>query len=776
MRVVDGHCAKVLFVRWVAFFLIVFSIVSFAVNTQEGSSSFWGVQGAPKDTLLDHAVLLWEASVLAPEELQTGEEMVGVGDINKDGIPDIVCSHGSGILVFAGDGMGHFTAADEAPYETQEGDDAEEAQQTGYFMTLTGCLADIDGDEDLDLAVSGIFSFEEELTSRIYLFRNEEGSLEKVGVYDLENLFSYLWPVTLRDDESVDLLAAMIEEDEEGYYPRFFLLAGKGDFTLQPPVGLLTQVRGWPFFVGDVDGDGLLDLAVRDLGKAVVLLGDESGAFSDSVEFVPQEGRLYSASLGDLNEDGGLDLVAALDDQIVIALQENGVFANTKTYSVEMEPHEVFLSDLDGDEHLDILVSAIYGQAFTILPGDGEGGLPGHGSEFIPRVPALEVWPVDVTLDGRVDLVFDEGYSVTVLVNGGCPDGVSRLPLGGSMLFGSGDLDGNDAIDLIAEGRSGLDVLWNDGHGALVRQELAAIPDLDLMAAVIEAGCVSVLGYRTVTDIRTGEEMNVGEICTFSPAGEELARHAVRQEVLPLLCVGDFDGNSRSDLVWLTEESIFVWWDKEVVEEYPIEGGLSLAVVDDFDGDGLDDVAVVAAREYADLLVVSFNNREPVVSGPRLQLEALPLALSAGDIDRDSLPDLVTLAITFEVESDEDADTPQVEIAGVILGAALSTGSTKIVDMQDFPEGDAPWPLTGLAVGDVNGDGAADLFYSTMGGAGLFHRPGLGNGDFNESIHYDVPAGPLLVVDLDGNEENEIVTSTLGLNPILGILWNGGGR
>ena len=773
MRAVDQWRVGVPSLRWGGLFLVVLFVISFAVSTQEDSSVARETQ-----RLLDHAVLLWEASVLAPEELQTGEEMVGVGDMDGDGIPDIVCSHGNGVLVFSGDGTGHFTVTDEAPYEIQEDNDAEEAQQPGYLMTLTGCLVDMDGDEDLDVAVSGVFSsLEEEVTSRIYLFRNVEGSLEKVGSYDLEHHFSYLWPVGLQGgDSSVDLLTATIDEDDEGYYPRFFLFEGKGDFTLQPPVELLTQVRGWPFFVGDVDGDRFLDLAVSDLERAIVLLGDGTNTFSESLEFVLQDGWLYNASFGDLNEDGKLDLVAALGDQIVICIQENGAFGEPTTYPVEMDLYEPFLCDLDGDGHLDILASAIYGQAFAILPGDGEGGLLGYGSEFIPRVQPLDVWPVDVTLDGRVDLVFDEGYSVTVLVNGGTSDGVSRLPLGGSMLFGGGDLDGNDAIDLIAEGIRGLDVLWNDGQGALVRQELTAIPDLDLMAAVVEADTVSVLGYRTVTEMRTGEEMTVGEICTFSAGGEELARYAARQEILPVLCTGDLDGNSRSDLVWLTEGSIFVWWDREVVQGYPIEGGLSLAVVDDFDGDGLDEVAVAATREYADLLVVSFNNREPVVSDPRLQLEALPLALSSGDIDGDGLPDLLTLAITFEVTTDEEMARPQVGIAGVLSGTVLSTGSAKTVDMQEFPKDDGPWPLTGLAVEDINGDGVADLFFSTMGGAGLFHLPGLGNGDFEESIRYDVPAGPLLVGDLDGNGENEIVTSTLGLNPILAILWNGGGE
>ena len=70
--------------------------------------------------------------------------------------------------------------------------------------------------------------------------------------------------------------------------------------------------------------------------------------------------------------------------------------------------------------------------------------------------------------------------------------------------------------------------------------------------------------------------------------------------------------------------------------------------------------------------------------------------------------------------------------------------------------------------------GKPHLVCTTSAGGGVFLLPWAGG--FEEPIRRDVPGGPLLVADLDGNGEPEILTATVGLAPLLAVLWNGGGR
>jgi len=70
--------------------------------------------------------------------------------------------------------------------------------------------------------------------------------------------------------------------------------------------------------------------------------------------------------------------------------------------------------------------------------------------------------------------------------------------------------------------------------------------------------------------------------------------------------------------------------------------------------------------------------------------------------------------------------------------------------------------------------GKPHLVCTTSAGGGVFLLPWAGG--FEEPIRRDVPGGPLLVADLDGNGEPEILTATVGFAPLLAVLWNGGGR
>jgi len=151
-------------------------------------------------------------------------------------------------------------------------------------------------------------------------------------------------------------------------------------------------------------------------------------------------------------------------------------------------------------------------------------------------------------------------------------------------------------------------------------------------------------------------------------------------------------------------------------------------------------------------------------------LEALPLAMTAGDLDGDGIPDPVVLAAELGAEVEDEEVVLFVE--RVVAGMVLSSGGPVVEEVPGFPKDHLPWPFLGVAVSPVQG--VPHLVYTTSAGGGVFLVPW--SRGFGEPVRVDVAGGPLFVAELDGNGEPELLTATVGLASLLVILWNGGGR
>ena len=61
--------------------------------------------------------------------------------------------------------------------------------------------------------------------------------------------------------------------------------------------------------LGDLNGDGILDLVTAGSGRASVSLGVGNGTFSTGITYTMESGNTLGIELGDLNGDGVLDLL-----------------------------------------------------------------------------------------------------------------------------------------------------------------------------------------------------------------------------------------------------------------------------------------------------------------------------------------------------------------------------------------------------------------------------------------------------------------------------------
>jgi hypothetical protein len=188
-------------------------------------------------------------------------------------------------------------------------------------------------------------------------------------------------------------------------------LGGCSNDDLIPPFTIT-----WSVAVGDLNGDGRPDLASANTfiagppphpGHVSVILQSQSspGAFGGARN-LDVGSDTAMVSIGDLNGDNLMDLVAANDTSASISIlfqnsSSPGTFLAAQNFGVGTHPNGVAIGDLNGDGHLDI---AVADSGLSILFQNA--GAPGT---FFPPirlgVQCSSVGIGDLDADGRADLV-----------------------------------------------------------------------------------------------------------------------------------------------------------------------------------------------------------------------------------------------------------------------------------------------------------------------------------------------------------------------------------
>jgi FG-GAP-like repeat/FG-GAP repeat len=338
--------------------------------------------------------------------------------------------------------------------------------------------------------------------------------------------------------------------------------------------------------LGDLNGDGKLDLAVANLkaqdqssaggangsssgagggppnpgGVGIFLSGAASG-FAAPQYYMPDT-MPSSLAVGDLNGDGKADLVVANNRNVTVLFNTgSGNLGTPVSFSVGNYPTSIAIGDLNGDGKADLAV-ANSGDSSAGLMGDvgillnmGSGTFVAYNYPAGTSPVALAIG--DLNGDGKPDLAVASGAAVSVLLNNGSGGFAAAASYGtGTRPYSVaiGDLNGDGKPDLAVTNLnvSGASVLLNVGNGTF-----AAAVDYGYSS---DSG--SYLGTVAIGDLNGDGKPDLVAAAPASPCGTlavwlNLGNGSFRspfnltvgQDPASSVVLGDLNGDGKPDLI-----------------------------------------------------------------------------------------------------------------------------------------------------------------------------------------------------------------------------------
>jgi uncharacterized delta-60 repeat protein len=201
------------------------------------------------------------------------------------------------------------------------------------------------------------------------------------------------------------------------------VLLANGDGSFQAPRSFPTGQNPHAVVVGDVNGDGKLDIVTANDDDTVsVLLGNGDGTFQAPRNTLVG-GNLLAVALSDVNGDGWPDLVTSdfVSNTVTVLLSRgDGYFQSAGTYNVGAWPDAIAVADLTGAGHPDLIVANKNDDSVSVLLGNGDGTFRDTQTISGGGGPS-SVTVADLNGDGVPDLVVADSAdnSISVLLGNG---------------------------------------------------------------------------------------------------------------------------------------------------------------------------------------------------------------------------------------------------------------------------------------------------------------------------------------------------------------------
>ena len=574
------------------------------------------------------------------ESVGSNASAVAVGDFDGNGSPDVAVTTetNGGVYVYLNDGAGGL-----APYGSSP-------VFSGLSAPRALVAAELTGDSKVDLAVAATGG------SAVHVLRNDGGDVfTDLGPRTVGLNPQGIAAARLDADGNTDLVTA------DNGSATVSVLRGTGSGTFAAVVSYPVGSSPSAVAIADLQGTTAPDIAVATLGSPGVdlLVNDGAGGFALDPDRATVRSSPQAVTPIDVDGDGLVDLAVPcrLADGVVVLLARPPgppPFSAAPRVGVGTQPRAAVTADLDRDGDLDLAVVNLGDDSVSLLRNDG-GVFTPYRVETVGRQPSA-ILAADLNRDGRIDLVVNSPGETTAGVSvllGSTTAGqflpYSLVPVGTTPDdLAAGDFDRDGDVDLAVCDRvvNGLvHFLRNDGSGALaalgstavgdkptavVAADLDRDGDLDLAVANDDSDDVSILFGNGLGGFTAQAPLPLGSGNT-SPVS---------------LAVGDFNADDAPDLVAASfgDDTLHVYrnlgagtFATPALFEAP---NLLLHVaVADVNQDGRPDLVAAAGglSVFRGRGGLDFDPPESVVAG------LSPQGLAVGDFDRNGRPDVAVV-------------------------------------------------------------------------------------------------------------------------------------
>ncbi len=245
-----------------------------------------------------------------------------------------------------------------------------------------------------------------------------------------------------------------------------------GTVSFAPKVDVVAGNNNISVAIGDLDGDGKLDIVVANSSSSVAVLLNTSTSgnisFATSVN-IAVAGIFGTVTIGDIDGDGKADIAEAIFRNNTLSILRNTIttvgtvsFARTDLATAQ-SPNSVKISDIDADGKPELIVANANNTPNNTVSVFRNTGTAGTIS-FAPRVDfTTDILPLDLVSndldgDGKPDIAALCGVGIVSLLRNTSTSGiisfaskvsVSTAPNTSPNVISVGDLDGDGKLDLV---------------------------------------------------------------------------------------------------------------------------------------------------------------------------------------------------------------------------------------------------------------------------------------------------------------------------------------
>jgi hypothetical protein len=400
---------------------------------------------------------------------------LAVGDLDEDGVPDVVTSADSlHVGVLRGHGDGTFAPLVSFPVAKGPADAA---------------LVDLDGDGDLDLLCTG-----SQANAVTVLLGDGHGGFVSRFDYATGGDPGALAVGDLNHDGAADVVVGNRQSSS------LTRLLGDGAGGLGSSLTVTLTSAPGDLVLADLDGDSWLDAVSTPVSELQLMIapGTPGGGFAAALGR-PLPGISTAVAAADVDDDGTLD-VLALDYYTNRGLVLRGIggflFEPPRYFNAARSPFRLAVGDLNGGGKLDVVSVSLYGSTCVHM-GNGDATFGGVNDQGM----GIWTWGVacaDLDEDGHADIA---------TTNVGSHDVVIRFGAGGGSF--SDTLSLPCAIEPHGITIADLDL---DGHRDLVVAQHGPGTQTESSVSVFHGDGARGFGPRLQTTVgRWAEQVAVGD-------------------------------------------------------------------------------------------------------------------------------------------------------------------------------------------------------------------------------------------------------------------------